>query len=98
MLKRSKSGTGSQLPLKDRLENLSLNAETSTPNKTTSKGDNMAQLLIQGLHSEDKSLLATVLYVKRESIIKNTVAKLPVQAILPLLKEITSMLQGKTYP
>ncbi|XP_011493851.1 PREDICTED: WD repeat-containing protein 43, partial [Ceratosolen solmsi marchali] len=97
-VKRNKSGTGSQLPLKVRLENLSLNAETSTPDKTTSKGENMAQLLIQGLHSEDANLLASVLYVKKESVIKNTVAKLPVQAIIPLLKELTKMLQGKTYP
>jgi U3 small nucleolar RNA-associated protein 5 len=81
-----------------RLENLSLNAETSAPDKTTSKGENMAQLLIQALHSEDKSLLANVLYVKKESVIKNTVSKLPVQAIIPLLKELTKMLHGKTYP
>ncbi|XP_058801597.1 WD repeat-containing protein 43 [Phymastichus coffea] len=93
--KRSKSGTGSQLPLKIRLENLSMNEE-STPNKAAPKGENLAQLLIQGLHSGDKALLSTVLYVKKESVIKNTVAKLPVQAIVPLIKELTTMLEGKT--
>lgn len=71
--------------------------EESTPNKSTPKGENLAQLLIQGLHSGDKNLLSTVLFVKKESVIKNTVAKLPVQAIVPLLNELKNMLQGKTH-
>lgn len=97
--KRSgRSGAGSQIPLKDRLENLSLNTETSLPGKTTSKGDNMVQLLMQGLQSKERDILNNVLFIKKESVIKNTIAKLPVQAIIPLLKELTVMLQGKTYP
>lgn len=94
--KRTKAG--SQLPLKDRLENLSLNSEMNTSGKTQSKGANMAQLLLQGLNSKDKTILMNVLYNKDETIIKNTISKLPVQAISPLLKELTGMLQGKTYP
>ncbi|XP_015112063.1 WD repeat-containing protein 43 isoform X2 [Diachasma alloeum] len=89
---------GSQLPLKDRLENLSLNSEMNTSGKTQSKGANMAQLLLQGLNSKDKNILMNVLYNRDETIIKNTISKIPVQAISPLLKELTSMLQGKTYP
>lgn len=96
-VKRSKS-TGSQLPLKERLENLSLNAETNSTGRTTSKGGNMAQLLMQGLNSKDRTILMTVLYNKDETVIKNTISKLPVQAITSLLKELTTMLQGKTYP
>lgn len=57
----------------------------------------MAQLLLQGLHSGDETLLSHCLYIKKESVIKNTVARMPVQAIVPLLKKVTSMLQGKTY-
>ncbi|XP_063991127.1 WD repeat-containing protein 43 isoform X3 [Diachasmimorpha longicaudata] len=89
---------GSQLPLKDRLENLSLNSEMNISGKTPSKGANMAQLLLQGLNSKDKSILMNVLYNRDETIIKNTISKLPVQAISPLLRELTNMLQGKTYP
>lgn len=85
---------GSQLPLKDRLENLSLN---DTPGKSSTKGANMAQLLMQALNSNDRNILTTVLFTKNETVIPNTVAKLPVQAITPLLKELTVMLQGKTY-
>ena len=89
---------GSQIHLKDRLENLSLNTETSTPGKTPSKGDNMVQLLLQGLQSNERDLLNNVLFIKKESVIINTISKLPVQAIIPLLKELTVMLQGKGYP
>ncbi|XP_014227299.1 WD repeat-containing protein 43 [Trichogramma pretiosum] len=95
-LKR-KPEAGSQLPLQTRLDNLSLDSESTVPGKITSKGDNMAKLLIQALHSNDKNLLDSVLFVKSESIIKNTVAKLPTQAIIPLVKELTKMLEGKTY-
>lgn len=95
--KRTRSGTDSQIPLQTRLDNLSLNAEASTTDKSTSKVDNMAQLLMQGLHSEDENILTSVLMNRKESVVKNTVAKLPVQAIFPLLKRLTIMLQGKTY-
>lgn len=94
---RTNSG-GSQLLLKDRLENLSLNVDANTPGRIPTKGANMAQLLIQALNSKDKAILTTVLFTKNETVIRNTVAKLPVQAITPLLKELTVMLQGKTYP
>lgn len=93
--KRNK--TGSQLLLKDRLENLSLNVDASTPGKSPSKGANMTQLLMQALNSKDKTILQTVLFTKNETVIRNTIAKLPVSAITPLLKELTVMLQGKTY-
>lgn len=83
--------------MKDRLENLSLNAETSSEGKTTGIGSNRAQLLIQGLNSKDKAILSNIFLTKNESIITNTIAKLPVQAIGPLLKELTILLQGKTY-
>lgn len=94
--KRNRTTSGSQLLLKDRLENLSLNADTNTPGRVPMKGAN-TQLLMQGLNSKDKTILATVLFTKDETLIRNTIAKLPVQAITPLLKELTVMLQGKTY-
>ncbi|KAK2586858.1 hypothetical protein KPH14_009796 [Odynerus spinipes] len=89
---------GSQLPLKDRLENLSLNVETNATGRTPTKGANMVQLLMQGLNSKDRTILNNVLFTKNERIIRNTIAKLPVSAITPLLKELYAMLQGKTYP
>lgn len=95
--KRSRTISGSQLLLKDRLENLSLNADANTPGRIPTKGTNMAQLLMQALNSKDKTILTTVLFTKNETVIRNTIARLPVQAITPLLKELIVMLQGKTY-
>lgn len=74
-----------------------MNTETSTPGKTPIKGDNMVQLLMQGLQSKEKDILNHVLFTKKESVIRNTVAKLPVQAIIPLLRELNVMIQGKVF-
>ncbi|XP_039308534.1 WD repeat-containing protein 43 isoform X2 [Solenopsis invicta] len=95
--KRNRTTSGSQLLLKDRLENLSLNADVNTPGRTPTKGANMTQLLMQALNSKDKTILTTVLFTKNESVIRSTITRLPVEAITPLLKELTIMLQGKTY-
>lgn len=95
-MKRNRTSSGSQLLLKDRLENLSLDTDGNTSGRVPSKGAN-TQLLMQALNSKDKTILATVLFTKNETVIRNTIAKLPVQAIAPLLKELTVMLQGKTY-
>ncbi|KAK9303214.1 hypothetical protein QLX08_004993 [Tetragonisca angustula] len=95
--KKSRSSVGSQLLLKDRLENLSLSAESNPTGKITNVGSNRAQLLIQGLNSKDKTILSNIFLAKDESIIRNTIAKLPIQAIGPLVKELTILLQGKTY-
>lgn len=96
-MKRNRTTSGSQLLLKDRLENLSLNADANTPGRLPVKGTNKVQLLLQGLNSKDKNFLSTVLFTRKEDVIRNTIAKLPVQAITPLLKELIIMLQGKTY-
>ncbi|XP_050491841.1 WD repeat-containing protein 43 [Bombus huntii] len=95
--KKIRSSGGSQLLLKDRLENLSLSAESNPTGKITSTGNSRAQLLVQGLNSKDKAILNNIFLTKNETIIRNTIAKLPIQAIGPLLKELTILLQGKTY-
>ncbi|XP_015604522.1 WD repeat-containing protein 43 [Cephus cinctus] len=99
-MKRNRStASGSQLPMKTRLENLSLNEDTITSGNTLGKKEkNMVQLLMQGLHSKDDKILKSVLMIKKENLIKSTIVKLPVQEITPLLHELTTMLQGKTYP
>lgn len=94
--RQGKTSTGAQLPLKDRLENLSL--DDKNVSDKSQKGESMVHLLIQGLQSKEKSILDRVLYEKKATNIQSTVAKLPVQAVIPLLKELTVMMQGKTYP
>ncbi|GCC30719.1 WD repeat-containing protein 43 [Chiloscyllium punctatum] len=56
--------------------------------------DSFAVLLVQGLESSDSSILNKVLQTKKDSLIKATIARLPVAAVVPLLQEITKRLQG----
>lgn len=90
-----RKGNGRQeVPMEKRLENLQLNKLDST--SKVPKVDNVAQLLVQGLHSKDKIILRSVLNRHDEKVIKNTIKRLPMPVIVPLVQEITGMLQGKT--
>ncbi|XP_068907709.1 WD repeat-containing protein 43 [Tenebrio molitor] len=92
-IKRKNEGQ-QEVPMEKRLENLMIN-EIDRSTKVP-KANNVAQLLIQGLHSKDKNILKTVLFKKDEQLIKNTVNKLPLAAITPLFEELTKLIQGKT--
>lgn len=56
----------------------------------------MAQLLLQGLHSKDRSILRTALCNKDETVIRNTVKRLPVTVFEGLINELSSLVHGKT--
>ncbi|KAG8305638.1 WD repeat-containing protein 43 [Homalodisca vitripennis] len=81
--------------MEERLENLALNQPSSS--STQPKTEGMAHLLIQGLQSKDKSLLQNVLFRRDEAAITQTVQRLPVQVIGLLVKELSVLLQGKTF-
>ncbi|KAF2897424.1 hypothetical protein ILUMI_08750 [Ignelater luminosus] len=90
-----RKGDGSQeVPMEKRLENLQLNKLDST--SKVPKVDNVAQLLVQGLHSKDKAILRSVLNRHDEKVIKNTIKRLPMPVIIPFVQEVTGMIQGKT--
>ncbi|NXT01942.1 WDR43 protein, partial [Jacana jacana] len=59
--------------------------------------DSFAVLLVQGLESNDAEILNRVLNTRKEHIIKNTVARMPIHAVIPLLHELTKRLQGNPY-
>ncbi|XP_053162484.1 WD repeat-containing protein 43 [Hemicordylus capensis] len=59
--------------------------------------DNFAVLLVQGLESNDPEILNKVLQIKKEAMIKKTIARMPVYAVIPLLHELTKRLQGHPY-
>ncbi|XP_029448828.1 WD repeat-containing protein 43 isoform X2 [Rhinatrema bivittatum] len=59
--------------------------------------DSFAVLLVQGLESNDKNILNKVFNTRKEKLIKNTVARLPVYSIVPLLHELTTRLQGHPF-
>ncbi|MEE6473620.1 hypothetical protein FKM82_010111 [Ascaphus truei] len=70
--------------------------------KVESKGglpqtDSFAVLLVQGLESSDANILNKVFQTKKDSLIKNTVSRLPVYAVIPLVHELTKRLQGHPY-
>jgi len=79
-----------ELPMEERLTNLTI--DTPTPGL---RENNLAHLLSQGLHSKDVRILHSVLSKNDDEVICNTVRSLPVQLIVPLLKEIRQMLTGK---
>ncbi|KAM3930067.1 WD repeat-containing protein 43 [Leptodactylus fuscus] len=56
--------------------------------------DNFSVLLLQGLESNDGSILNKVLQTKNETVIKRTVARMPVYSVIPLVHELTKRLQG----
>uniref|UniRef100_A0A8B9PQU7 WD repeat domain 43 n=1 Tax=Apteryx owenii TaxID=8824 RepID=A0A8B9PQU7_APTOW len=59
--------------------------------------DSFAVLLVQGLESNDSDILNKVLTTRKEALIKNTVARMPIHAVIPLLHELTKRLQGNPY-
>lgn len=91
---KRKSEGKMEIPMEKRLENLTLNKLDG--NSGVPKVNNMAHLLIQGLHSKDQNILRTVLYKRDNSIVRNTVKRLPVSVLIPLIQELTQFIKGKT--
>ncbi|XP_059799653.1 WD repeat-containing protein 43 [Balaenoptera ricei] len=67
---------------------------------TKKEKDNLPQtnsfpvLLTQGLESNDFEMLNKVLQTKNLNLIKRTVLRMPLHAVIPLLQELTKRLQG----
>lgn len=81
-----------ELPMETRLENLSVGAAVvgGAPQK------NMAQLLVQGLHSQDAAILKLVFACTDEKSIELTLQKLPPMYINSLVMELTALMRKKT--
>lgn len=60
------------------------------------QANNVAQLLVQGLHSKDQAILRSVLQQSDETVIRNTVKRLALPAIVSFVRELATMIQGKT--
>jgi hypothetical protein len=91
--KNSESGKTDAMSVADRIKLLSHDQnQKSTPPRT----DSVLQLLLQGLNSKDKHILQSVLERVDEEIINDTVKRLPLEAILPLLETLHHYIQGKT--
>ena len=77
--------------LQDRLSLLSTTSKPSDSPKT----DTLAQLLVQGLHSNDSRILNSVLDRADSVLIDNTVRTLPAQALMPLVTILQGYIKGR---
>ncbi|XP_014663435.1 PREDICTED: WD repeat-containing protein 43-like [Priapulus caudatus] len=80
--KRKLSTSEADESLAERLKSASVNGPTSEVPRT----DTMAVLLTQGLQSQDMSMIDKVLTEATANVIDNTVRRLPVQAVVPLVQ------------
>uniref|UniRef100_A0AAX7UTA6 Small-subunit processome Utp12 domain-containing protein n=1 Tax=Astatotilapia calliptera TaxID=8154 RepID=A0AAX7UTA6_ASTCA len=89
--KRKKDTDTKEMSIAERLGEIDL---STVSEKGASKGtaslttDNFAVLLVQGLESNDASILNKVFQTRKEMVIKKTVARLPLSAVLPLVEEL----------
>ncbi|XP_069017055.1 WD repeat-containing protein 43 [Embiotoca jacksoni] len=99
--KRKKDTDTKEMSIAERLGEIDLSTasmEKGAPKGTASlQTDNFAVLLVQGLESSDANILNKVFQTRKEMVIKKTVARLPLPAVLPLVEELTKRLQGHPF-
>ncbi|XP_045117827.1 WD repeat-containing protein 43-like isoform X2 [Portunus trituberculatus] len=83
------------LPMDERLNALVLNKPTAATQ--VPKTDNQIHLLLQGLHSKDGRILQSILSCGDETMVANTVRRLPTPAVVPLLKHLRTLFMGKGH-
>ncbi|XP_035221166.1 WD repeat-containing protein 43-like [Stegodyphus dumicola] len=79
-----------ELPMEERLRALDLSKipENLDEHEPAIKSDSMVHLLLQGLQSKDNNMLNSVLQSGDETVIHNTLKRLPLQSVLLVLKEL----------
>ncbi|XP_067311599.1 WD repeat-containing protein 43 [Pseudorasbora parva] len=96
--KRKKGASTTEMSIEERLEQIELSVGKGAAKSSSSlQTDSFAVLLVQGLESKDEKILNKIFQTKKETLIKNTVARLPPPVILPLLEELARKLQGHPY-
>ncbi|XP_050989866.1 WD repeat-containing protein 43 [Labeo rohita] len=97
--KRKKEDGPREMSIEQRLEQIELSVEKKGAGKGSSslQTDSFAVLLVQGLESKDERILTKIFQTKKEMLIKNTVARLPPPAVLPLLEELARRLEGHPF-
>ncbi|KAK8401798.1 hypothetical protein O3P69_001124 [Scylla paramamosain] len=85
------------LPMDERLNALVLDKPTDSAATQVPKTDNQIHLLLQGLHSKDGRILQSILSCGNETMVTNTVRRLPAPAVVPLLKHLQTLFMGKGH-
>ncbi|XP_010903377.1 WD repeat-containing protein 43 [Esox lucius] len=94
--KRKKGTDTKEMSIEERLGEIGL-SEGGAKGAPSLQTDNFAVLLVQGLESKDANILNKVFQTRKDVLIKKTVSRLPLPAILPLVEEITKRMQGHPY-
>ncbi|XP_006016643.1 WD repeat-containing protein 43 [Alligator sinensis] len=95
--KNKRKPGGKEASIEDRLGAMDIDAMKVKTQGGLPQTDSFAVLLVQGLESNDPDILNKVLQTRKEALVKNTVARIPVHAVIPLLHELTKRLQGHPY-
>lgn len=91
---KRRKGADNELSIEERLCTMDIETMKVKSKPGVPQADSFAVLLVQGLESNDSDILNKVLQTKKDFVIKNTIARLPIPAVIPLLQEITRRLQG----
>ena len=63
--------------------------------RTPPKAESLVKMLVQALHSDDNSLLEECLNTTNETVVRNTVKRLPTQYVVPFLTKTIHKFQAK---
>ncbi|XP_006880747.1 PREDICTED: WD repeat-containing protein 43 [Elephantulus edwardii] len=83
---------GNEVSIEERLGAMDIDSKKEKNNLPQT--NSFPVLLTQGLESNDFEMLNKVLQTKNTNLIKKTVLRMPLHAVIPLLQELTKRLQG----
>uniref|UniRef100_A0A8C7M594 WD repeat domain 43 n=1 Tax=Oncorhynchus kisutch TaxID=8019 RepID=A0A8C7M594_ONCKI len=94
---KRKGTDAKEMSIEERLGKIEMSSEKAVKGAPSLQTDNFAVLLVQGLESKDANILNKVFQTRKDMLIKKTVARVPLPAVLPLVEEITKRMQGHPY-
>ena len=91
--KRKNSESGKQTEAMSMADRIKLLSHEQNQKSTPPRTDSVLQLLLQGLNNKDTRILQSVLERADDELIKNTVKRLPLEAVVPLLEVLHHYIQ-----
>ncbi|BFZ07611.1 hypothetical protein BsWGS_10650 [Bradybaena similaris] len=92
--KRTRRSSVSDLTVEERLNAMSSDVPSDGPARQPPVANTLSRLLQQGLLSGDAKILTGVFQETNETVVRNTLKRLPVSFIVPLIKEIDKGMTG----